>query len=93
MSGADSAVCRDDSRRRAAVRGSTTLTGLDYLEVDQNDRRTLKVVFIGRLPEGVAGTLTTASFAISGGRRTATSPSCGSTSARRRIRSSTTASP
>ena len=70
MSGADSAVCGDDSRRRAAVRGSGTLTGLDYLEVDQEDRRKLKVVFIGRLPEGIAGTLTTANFEIRGGRRT-----------------------
>lgn len=62
------AFCDDDSYRRQTLR-SSPLTGLDYLEVDEADRRVLRVVFIGRLPQRLAGSLSAANFSIRGGRR------------------------
>jgi predicted phage baseplate assembly protein len=70
MNPVNPAVCADDSYRRAALHLSTTLTGLDYLEVDEHDRHLLHVVFIGRLPAGLADSLSAANFVITGGRRT-----------------------
>jgi hypothetical protein len=56
-------TCRDDSERRRLARGAP-LNGLDYLEVD-DDQRHLTVYFLGRAPDGI----TAANLRIDGGRR------------------------
>lgn len=68
MNSVNPLICGDDSLRRSALYQSQ-LTGLDFLEIDEQDRHRLTVVFIGRLPEGLGDTLTAANFSIRGGRR------------------------
>lgn len=62
-----SVPCRDDRQRRSALRASD-LNGLDYVEVDDDNRHRLTVTFINKLG-ALAQTLTEANFVISGGRR------------------------
>jgi predicted phage baseplate assembly protein len=69
MNPVNPAICGDDTPRRDALHQNSQLTGLDYLEVDEQDRHVLHVVFIGRLPKGMAGALAPANFSIGGGRR------------------------
>jgi predicted phage baseplate assembly protein len=60
-------ICRNDRPRRAALRAGP-LNGLDYLEVDENDRHQLTIYFISKLG-GLGRKLTAANFVIKGGRR------------------------
>jgi hypothetical protein len=56
-------LCRTDERREE-VRAATSLNGLDYLEVS-DDQRTLTIYFLGKAPEH----LSKDNFRIEGGRR------------------------
>ena len=60
-------ACLDDRARRAALR-RTDLNGLDYLDVDEDDRHRLTVFFISKLGP-LAERLGKANFVISGGVR------------------------
>jgi hypothetical protein len=55
-----SVVCADERERRAALLGHPGLNGIDFLEVDESDRRILRVTFLNPLPSdayGLAGEL------------------------------------
>lgn len=67
-----SELCRDDTKRRRAVRAQKDvqtnqpdLNGIDYLEVSENDQRILRVSFMDDAPENI----TVANVRIDGGRR------------------------
>lgn len=66
-----SEICRDDTKRRQAVRehrdadGKPDLNGIDYIEVDENDQRKLHIHFLDKAPED----LSEKNVRIEGGRR------------------------
>src|SRR6266571_295076 len=59
-----SAICTDE-QRRAKVRSTPDLNGLDYLEVDSDDQLTLKVYFLRKAPAAIGEN----NVIIEGGRR------------------------
>src|SRR6266702_6343089 len=59
-----SAICTDE-QRRAKVRSTPDLNGLDYLEVDSDDQHTLKVYFLRKAPAAIGEN----NVIIEGGRR------------------------
>ena len=60
-------ICTDDRARRKDLR-ATELNGLDYLEVDEDDRHRLTIYFISKLGP-LADSLGTANFIVAGGVR------------------------
>lgn len=60
-------ICHDDGARRTALR-TTDLNGLDYLEVDEDDRHQLRVILISKLGP-LAHRLAAANFVVCGGVR------------------------
>ncbi len=66
-----SEICRDDTKRRLAVKGhrdaqdNPDLNGIDYIEVDESDQRILHVHLLDKAPENI----TKNNVRIDGGRR------------------------